>query len=138
MFPDTSIGRINHARSIIVAAFEDLFGNKLVQFERRQRRNLGWEVIVAGSLATNSGIWQNKVTDLGRPLQSAAFAEEQHAFRLNCTEQVHDGCCIRRANAEVDNGQAVTVGCRLHRFGFPLDVAVEHVRELVDIVSEVG
>ncbi len=36
------------------------------------------------------------------------------------------------------NGQAATVGYCLHRFAFSLDVAGEHLCELVDIVPEVG
>ena len=54
---------------------EDLFGHKLVQFERGQGRDLGRKIIVACPFTANSGIRQNEVADLGRMFQPTAFTD---------------------------------------------------------------
>ena len=78
------------------------------------------------------------MADLGRFLQTTALAQEQEAFGRTRAQQIHDRRRVRRADTEVDDRQPVGVGRRLHRFVGTSHLAVEPLREPVDILLEVG
>ena len=109
-----------------------------MQLERRQGRDLGWEVVVARSLATNGGDRQDEVADLGRFLQPAALSQEKHSLGLAGAEQVHNGGGVGRADTEIDDREAVGVGRRLHGLVESMNLAPEALGELPQVGEKVG
>src|SRR5262245_38347041 len=73
-FPHSTIGRVDNAGAVVLPTRNDFIRDELVELETGQGRNLRWKIIVAGSVAANSGDGQNIVADRGGFLQSAALA----------------------------------------------------------------
>ena len=53
VFPDTTIGRVHSTCPIVVTEIADHRRHRTLQLERRQRRDLRWQVVIRGTFAPN-------------------------------------------------------------------------------------
>lgn len=110
VLPDAAISRVNRARPIVAFVIANRGGNRLLQTERRQRRNFRRIIIIRRALASNGCDGQHQTSEGRDVFDAPAFAEKQNGFRFNRREQIHDGSGARAAHAEIDNRYPVRCG----------------------------
>lgn len=137
VLPDPAVGGVHRAGPVIELVVADGGGNHALHRERRQRRYLRRQVVVAGALAADRRDRQDQVAQLVLALEPAALAEEQRRLRHDRRQQVHHRRRVGATHAEVDQGDAVggragerAVGADHRRAG--------HLREMREVAAEVG
>ena len=137
IFPDAAVGRVDGARPIVTVMVADGGRDCFLQVESRQGRHLGWIIIVRGPLASDGGDRQDQVAEIVLSLESAAFAQEQAGFRVDCAQQVHDRGRIGAAHSKVDEGDALGGGV-WHGLLESAYGHLEPLREHAQVIIEVG
>lgn len=106
MLPHAAVGGVNGAGPVVALGFADGGGDGLLEGEGGQGGHFGRKVVVAGAFAADGGDREDEVADGGAVLEAAAFAEEEHGFRMDGGEQVHDRGGGGAAHAEIDDADA--------------------------------
>ena len=80
-----------------------------LQFKCRKSRNLTWKIVVRCSIASYCSYRKYKITKCVLLFEPSAFSKEKNCIRVNCTQKIHNCCCIGTAHTEIYD--SYPIGC---------------------------